>query len=159
MRLFIFLLVLLQVNQILSDDTSEKTTSTQPTKTKYPQCTIVLPNGAMQKYYQFDTDGAVDPSGVGLTIIGGSGCQLRSLMVGGGGHGGALSTVTVCGGGSGHLVYMKKPLDNPSYDVWVKPGLPRQSSLVSIDGIITTANPGTDAGGPITGGFGYSGGE
>ena len=159
MRLFIFLLVLLQVNQILSDDTSEKTTSTQPTKTKYPQCTIVFPNGAMQKYYQFDTDGAVDPSGVGLTIIGGSGCQLRSLMVGGGGHGGALSTVTVCGGGSGHLVYMKKPLDHPFYDVWVKPGFPRQSSLVSIDGIITTANQGLDASGPISGGHGYSGGE
>ena len=153
MRLFIFLLVLLQVNQILSVDTSRKTTSTQPTKTKYPQCTIVLPNGALQKYYKFDTEGAVDPSGVGLTIIGGSGCQLRSLMVGGGGHGGT------CGGGSGYLVYMKKPLDNPSYDVWVKPGFHRQSSLVSIDGIITTAMPGGDAQNPISGGCGYSGGE
>ena len=80
---------------------------------------------------------------MGLSIIGGSGCQLRSLMVGSGGYGGTE------GGGSGYLIYMKKPLDNPSYNVWVKPGQDNafghgQPSIVSIDGINRTANPGQD---------------
>ena len=67
-----------------------------------------------------------------------------------------------CGGGSGYLVYMKKPLDNPSYSLWVKPGFHGQSSTVSIAGINTTANPGQDSSlrnGFYWGGNGYSGGE
>merc|ERR1711963_355760 len=65
--------------------TTTTTTTTQPTTTKYPPCTIVLPDGSLQKYYKLDTDIPNIVDGMDLTIIGGTGCQLRSLIVGGGG--------------------------------------------------------------------------
>ena len=179
MRRIIFLITLLQIKQILSvgiscstedikncgmcnDKPCVPTTPTTAEKTekttKYPPCTIVLPNGAMQKYYKLDTNIPNITDGVSFTIIGGSGCQLRSLLVGGGG-----SSFADCGGGSGYLVYMKKPLNHPFHDVWVKPGLHGQSSIVSIDGINTTANQGQDSTFDDNdleyGGNGYSGGE
>jgi len=141
--------------------TTTSTTSTTPTTTTHtPPCKIVLPSeypffGEVTTHHKFEaSDGTVD-----IMIQGQTGCQLRALVVGGGGK----SNLGDCGGGSGYLNYTVQPLENPSYKISVAAGGASQSSMISINGITIRASPGLDAqyrkglDGPY-GGNGYSGG-
>ena len=93
-----------------------------------------------------------------LTINGASGCQLRLLAVGEGGHG------NTCGGGSGFIQYRTLEISQAysPYTVYIYKN--RTSSSVDIYGkngfspVIITALPGQDAT-ETRGGEGYSGGK
>ena len=93
-----------------------------------------------------------------LTINGASGCQLRLLAVGGGGHG------NVCGGGSGFIRYRTLEISQAHSPYTVKISINRTSSSVDIYGtngfspVVITASPGQDAT-ETRGGEGYSGGK
>ena len=93
-----------------------------------------------------------------LTINGASGCQLRLLAVGGGGHG------NVCGGGSGFIQYRTLEISQAHSPYTVKISINRTSSSVDIYGtngfspVVITALQGQDAT-ETRGGEGYSGGK
>ena len=55
---------------------------------------------------------------VNLTVHGSPNCQLRALLVGGGGNGGN----TPFGGGSGYILYGEKAMTSPSEQVLVEVG-------------------------------------
>ena len=93
-----------------------------------------------------------------LVINGGSGCQLRMLAVGWGGHGNG------CGGGSGLIGYGNISISKAHSPYTVMISIDRNSSLININGtngfssVVITALPGQDAT-ETKGGDGYSGGK
>ena len=93
-----------------------------------------------------------------LTINGGSGCQLRLLVVGEGGHGNA------CGGGSGFIQYYTSEMPSNASSPYNVEISFNKTSIVIVKGtngltpVVITALPGQDAT-ETKGGNGYSGGE
>merc|ERR1711973_290765 len=87
MRLSTAILLIAQASQAWSLNETETTTSattTTQTTTGYNQpCRIVLPSGEVTTHHKFEaSDGTVN-----ITIQDQTGCQLRALLVGGGGGG------------------------------------------------------------------------
>ena len=78
-----------------------------------PSCVISY-NDEFFDHIQLDTVTYGHP--VNLTVIGGPNCQLRALLVGGGGNGDAF------GGGSGYILYGEKAMTSPSEQVLVEVG-------------------------------------
>ena len=96
-------------------------------------------------------------AGYNLTINGGTGCQMRLLAVGGGGHGDAN------GGGSGFIQYhtIRLPAYYSPYTVSVSIAWTSNVTIYEANGfpiIVITALQGQDAT-QIKGGDGYSGGK
>ena len=95
-----------------------------------------------------------------LNVHGGSGCQLRLLVVGRGGHG------NVCGGGSGFIQYHTIPELSKTYSPYtVSVSINRTSSVTIVSSnlsgfepVVITALAGQDAS-TTKGGDGYSGGN
>ena len=104
---------------------------------------------------------AIQPDGLPypkhIEIIGGIGCQLRAMAVGGGG-----TQLCGAGAGSGYIEYLDVPIPHPSVSVKVAVGNHGQSSNISIEGLISiTARPGQNSIASAiscTGGDGFSGG-
>ena len=79
-----------------------------------PSCVISY-NNEFLDHIQLDT--VTDGHPVNLTVIGGPNCQLRALVVGGGGAGHGIG-----GGGSGYIMYRKKVMACPSEQILVEVG-------------------------------------
>merc|ERR1711973_417542 len=160
MRLLTAILLIAQASQAWSlnetETTTSATTTTQTTTGYNPPCRIVLPSGEVTTHHKFEaSDGTVN-----ITIQGQTGCQLRALLVGGGGGG-----PNNAGSGSGYFNIHQLQVD-PSYEILVTAGaadwIYSQPSMISINGITITAQPGLyehcDNDNRCYGGDGYSGG-
>ena len=79
-----------------------------------PSCVISY-NNEFLDHKQLDT--VTDGHPVNLTVIGGPNCQLRALVVGGGG-----ASRSGSGGGSGYILYGKKVMACPSEQILVEVG-------------------------------------
>merc|ERR1719295_989452 len=119
--------------------TSAPTTSSTltPTSSAIPNhCSI---EGFQENYFMFNTTVGGD---IKLAINGGSGCQLRMLAVGWGGHGNG------CGGGSGLIGYGNISISKAHSPYTVMISIDRNSSLININGtngfssVVITALPG-----------------
>ena len=116
---------------------------------EYDECNLIV-NGESVKHKMFtETNTKIDVN-IPITFLG---CELKVLIVGGGGRGDSYGA----GGGSGYIKYLSKRLVNDTMiDLTVGPS--RSPSFVTIntdEHII--ANPGQD-GNDENGGSGYSGG-
>ena len=117
-----------------------------PTPTPAPDCAIScdivsLCNCELHDHMKLDAVTGGDP--VNLTVHGSPNCQLRALLVGGGGNGGN----TPFGGGSGYIVYGEMAMTSPSEQVLVEVGAGanesysgqgQRSSLSFLKGVIGT---------------------
>ena len=108
-----------------------------------------------EKNYLMLTGMNASLAGYNLTINGGTGCQLRLLAVGGGGHG------DTCGGGSGFIRYLELSMPYSPYTVSIS--IAWTSTVTVYDPIfspivVIAALQGQD-GTQIKGGDGFSGGK
>ena len=100
-----------------------------------PSCVISY-NNELLDHIQLDT--VTDGHPVNLTVIGGPNCQLRALVVGGGG-----ASRVAGGGGIGYILYGKKVMACPSEQILVEVGhgsfhggQGQRSSLSFLKGVI-----------------------